>query len=299
MPSVKPTSKQFVKTFPRRSNHLNHKRLIKMEAFNRYHKCFFQYQRTLFQLIGHDVFLPNFKPGILAFAMYAVLAVFIFTNFYTLIYYDLFNGLNAFMFLCLSLQVSVRFHQMPRKINSNAKIRLQFVVKVFSVKYSDEITWMINKLHDVYKVNATTKDYNRRTLFDRFAFYTEMVFKCGTSLYFLSALSYFVYPIYVYSIKREIITLMPTYLPGIDEGTATGFVIVTCYHIVLLSVAFVSASACDFLFTMLIANTPIMANLIQMEVQQLNDILTSPKIDAPLLNTKLRNILLMHREMTE
>lgn len=78
-----------------------------MDAFNRYHKCFFLYERTLLQLIGHDVFLPDFKPGPLAFTMYAILAFFIGTNLYTFFYYDLFNGLNAIMFMCLSLEVSI------------------------------------------------------------------------------------------------------------------------------------------------------------------------------------------------
>lgn len=154
-------------------------------------------------------------------------------------------------------------------------------------------------MYDIYKVNANTKNHMRRTLFDRFAFYTEMIIECGAFLYFLSIISYFVYPIYTYWLKREIITLLPTFMPGIDEGSASGFIIITCYHILLLLVALVAASACDFLFTILIANTPVMATLIEMEVQQLNDILTSQKVDVLLMKSKFRNILLMHREMTE
>lgn len=77
-----------------------------MEAFDRYHRCFFKYERTLLQLIGHDFFLPNFKPGLLAFAAYSTLALFIFSTIYTMIYYDLFAMLNACLLLCLSLEVS-------------------------------------------------------------------------------------------------------------------------------------------------------------------------------------------------
>lgn len=158
---------------------------------------------------------------------------------------------------------------------------------------------MVNKLHAVYKANVNTKVLRRRTLFDRFAFYTEMVFKCGTFLYFLSVVAYFVYPIYMYWFKREIVTLMPIYIAGINEDTASGFVIVSCYHVILLLVAFIAASAVDFLFTMLIVNTPVMAVLIEMEVEELNDILSRRKIDVLLMKSKFRNILLMHGEMTE
>lgn len=159
--------------------------------------------------------------------------------------------------------------------------------------------WTINHFHDIYKVNVKTKDPKRRNVFGQFGFYTEIVFKCGTFLYFLSILGYFVYPIYMYLFKNEIVSLMPIYIPGINEDTIAGFVSITCYHIILLLVAFVAASAVDFMFTMLIVNTPLMSDLIKMEVEQLNDALTSEKVDKLLVKFKLRNILLMHREMTE
>lgn len=179
------------------------------------------------------------------------------------------------------------------------KKSLQFCVKVYSVKYSANITWMINCLYDIYKANAATETGKRASLFNRFAFYTEIVFKCGTLLYFLSLLTYFIYPFYMYLYEGEIIALVPTYLPGVDEKSVSGFMILSCYHITIMILAFIGASGCDFMFAMLIANTPVMAILIEMEVQQLNDILTSQKVDVLLMKCKFRNILLMHREMTE
>lgn len=158
---------------------------------------------------------------------------------------------------------------------------------------------MINYLYEIYKVNAATKCQQRASLFNRFAFYTEVVFKCGTALYVVSISSYFLYPIYTYLFKGEVIVVLSIYFPGIDETTREGYIFLLCYHIAVLVLALIAVSACDFLFTMLIVNTPAMAVLIEMEVQQLNDILTSEKVDVPLMKSKLRNILLMHREMTE
>lgn len=148
-------------------------------------------------------------------------------------------------------------------------------------------------MHEIYKLNAKTNDS------DRFAFYTECIFKCGFALNLSSILSYFVYPLYMYFFQGSIITLLPTYIPGIDENTITGYVIISFYHIMLLSVALVAASACDFLFTMIITNTPVMAELIAMEVQKLNELLTSEKVDVPLAKATFKNILLMHRETAE
>lgn len=176
---------------------------------------------------------------------------------------------------------------------------LQVVVKIYSVKYSDRITWMINYLYDIYKVNATTKNQRRAAVFDRFAYYTEVVFKSGVVLYFASTIGYLFYPFCMYFLKGEIVTLIPTYFPGIDENTTNGYIILSCYHILLLFLSFVGISCSDLLFTMLIANTPIMSNMIELEVEQLNDILTSPKMDTLLMKSTFRNLLLMHREMTE
>lgn len=176
---------------------------------------------------------------------------------------------------------------------------MQFCVKVYAVKYRVNIHWMINYLYEIYKVNAVTKCEKRASLFNRFAFYTEIVFKCGALLYLLSISAYFLYPIYMYLFKGEVIVVLSIYFPGIDETTAGGYIFLLCYHITVLALAFIAVSACDFLFTMLIVNTPVMATLIEVEVQQLNGILTSAAVDVPLMKSKLRNILLMHREMTE
>lgn len=280
-----------------------------MEAFNRYHKCFFKYERTLLSMIGHDYFLPEFRPGILAFAVYALTVTFIFSNLYTILYYEPFTVLNGCIFMSMSLVVSVvQQHRIVlivriiffwQTIGMCSIFVFQCIVKIYSVKYSDRITWMINYLHDIYKVNATTKNRARATLFDRYAYYTEGIFKCGVALYFMSVLSYFLYPIYMYVIDGKIVQLLPTYFPGIDEDTINGFIMLSSYHVALLVFSFIGLSACDLLFTMLIANTPIMANLIEMEVEQLNDHLVEKLQDDFMIKMKLRNILLMHREMIE
>lgn len=78
-----------------------------MEAYNKYRKCFFVYERTLLRLIGHDYLSPDFKPGIVAYTIYALLVLFMCTNAYTIIFYESFIILNGCMFMCMSLVVSV------------------------------------------------------------------------------------------------------------------------------------------------------------------------------------------------
>lgn len=78
-----------------------------MDAFNRFHKCFFDYERTLLRLIGHDYLKPNFKPGIVAYFIYTLTAIFLFTNTYTILFYEPFTILNGCVFMNVSVVVSV------------------------------------------------------------------------------------------------------------------------------------------------------------------------------------------------
>lgn len=135
-------------------------------------------------------------------------------------------------------------------------------------------------------------------MFERFSYYTEAIFRSGMALYFSSISFYFLYPIYMYLTEGKLVAIIPTYLPGINENTTGGFITLSCYHTILLVLSFIGISCSDLLFTMLIANTPIMANLIEMEVKELN-VCLEEKLGDSMIKFKLRNILLMHREMTE
>lgn len=172
-------------------------------------------------------------------------------------------------------------------------------MKIYSVKYHADLLGLINYLDGVYKVNTSSKDKKRLAYFTSYSNYTEIVFKCGTFMYFLSVLSYFLNPMYMYLFHGEIVTLLPTYSPGIDEKTVNGFIVLTCYHIIVLVLAFIASTASDFLFTMLIINTPILAILFGLEVEKLNEILVDTPNDSAMIKFKLRNILLMHRGLFE
>lgn len=169
---------------------------------------------------------------------------------------------------------------------------------MYSVRYEVQLRWMVNYLLKVYKANIDTKPANRRELFDTFSTYTELSFKIGLFLYFLSILSYFVYPIYMYVFESKIVTIIPSYIPGVNENTYGGYAVLSIYHIVLLVLALFGTTASDFLYVMLIINTPVLAVLLSYEVTELNHILTQKKIDENDMKHRVQNIILMHREIT-
>lgn len=59
----------------------------------------------------------------------------------------------------------------------------------------------------------------------------------------------------------------------------------------------VIGSACtDFMFIMIIVNTPVLSNILTDEVQEINGFLRKEEVDVMAATGKFRNILLMHRE---
>lgn len=171
-------------------------------------------------------------------------------------------------------------------------------MKIYSVRYKDDILGMIVKVVDIYKQNSSTKAYKRYRMCLRFTLYTEYIFKCGMVLYSLSLLTYYLYPLYVFVTEKKLIPIVDLYLPGVDETTNVGYVTLAIFHIILTSCAFMGSTSSDFLFTMLISNVPLMANILSENIDELNEIVGAEKHDRYLAKMKLRNIILIHKDIT-
>lgn len=92
---------------------------------------------------------------------------------------------------------------------------------------------------------------------------------------------------------------MDIYLPGVDETTTAGYVAHVIFHILGLTSGFLASCGSDFLITMQIINVPLMANIMRENILELNEIIRDEKHDHFHAKMKLRNILLIHKEITE
>lgn len=102
-----------------------------MDAFNRFHKCFYTYVRILLAATGHNYFVPyEWKPGPLTFAMYSALFLTALFNTYTLLFYDLFTVVNSSMFMCLVFQVG--FSKVIFSIDDTSHSRNDFLYSSLS-----------------------------------------------------------------------------------------------------------------------------------------------------------------------
>lgn len=152
---------------------------------------------------------------------------------------------------------------------------------------------MIYYLHDIYEINAATKNRKRAEMFDRFYYYTE---DWNGSIFFIDIFLLFSD---LHVLDRRVTPRNHTDVftwHQWEHNWRIHYFVMLSYFLLVLS--FIGISCSDLLFTKLIANSPIMANLIEMKVEELN-VCLEEKLDDSMIKFKLRNILLMHREMTE
>lgn len=156
--------------------------------------------------------------------------------------------------------------------------------------------WMVDFILDIYKRNIPSLSPKRIKLFHFYSLLGEYTFKVGFGCYILAMMGYFVYPAYMYFFEGEIVTIVPLYIPTVDHETYKGYLIVSSFHCLLIVLCFFGTTGNDFLFAMIIINSPMMGALIEDEVNTLNAGLTQKTLNRAESFQRQRNILQMHSE---
>lgn len=110
---------------------------------------------------------------------------------------------------------------------------------------------------------------------------------------------YVIYPALEYYFSKNLITFCPYIIPGIDPQTLSGYIITMIFQIYGIWLAYLAFMATDTYFCMIVINVPMMPQLIEIEVNQLNDVLNDSEPSAGAIKFKLKNIILMYKEMKE
>lgn len=272
-----------------------------MEPHEKIRDLFFIELRKIFVLLGHDFYRQaEFKPYFLTFCMYLSYSTFYFGVVKTIMFYSMVETLNMIAFVGVALQVNANQFESSGEAVSRIlyfmKIYFfQLGIKMYCVKYGYALTPGFNKLVDVYTANAKNVPYKRLMLVQRFATITEWIFKGGFVVYGFACLFYLINPIYSYFIKKR----LPLYMPFVDESTKSGFIALMGIHFAYMFLTVVSSVGVDFIFVMTIINIPLLAIIFGDNVQELNKILREENVNEKVAKAKLRNTLLMQREIWE
>lgn len=158
---------------------------------------------------------------------------------------------------------------------------------------------VMDKIVEIFRMNAKHPSRTHQALLQKFVFFSELVLKGGCVLYILAGGFYFLEPIYSFVFKNKLIPLIPLFFPMIDENTIDGYIILMAIHVLFIILAVIGSAATDFMFIMIIANIPVLTNILANDVQEINNILREEEIDMVQVKGRFRNILYMHRELLE
>lgn len=175
----------------------------------------------------------------------------------------------------------------------------QGVAKMYNAFYAEDFHWTICLIQDLYKIHAKTKSRELAVYFEKFAVFTEILFKIMIIAFLSSTVTFFLYPFYMYFIKGELMPMMPLYLPFVNESTIIGFIIINSYQFLCAVISVVGLSALEFLTAIIIISSLIFAKLISRDLLQINADLQEIDPGMLIVKARLRNIFLMHQQLGE
>lgn len=170
---------------------------------------------------------------------------------------------------------------------------------MYNFRYAEDFKWVISFIQNLYQIHIKNESRERTIYLHNFAIFTEMLFKIMFVSFFLTCFTFILYPIYMYLIKRELVPIFPLYIPGINETTNTGFIVITIYHFMVLIGVGIGFSSFEILMAIIIINSLIFAKLISIELNHMNTDLNQGNSGMFYANWRLRNIIFMHLEMYE
>lgn len=120
------------------------------------------------------------------------------------------------------------------------------------------------------------------------------------SLYVSCQFLFIIWPLFEYYWNGAIETPLPTRLPGVDIANRNDFIILTSFHLFMLTIAGAGLGYFDGIMAVFTFNILAFSGLIRNQVKQLNQMfLMDKKHSKPQIYSKFRNIILMHQEMNE
>lgn len=168
---------------------------------------------------------------------------------------------------------------------------------VSGVTYYSEIRGNIEFVGAIIEQNKKRKSLNYKTL-QKWSNNILLVFYIGMFLILSNIVVFYCMPIFIYLWTGERELILELHMPGVDADTISGFSITTAMHMWAILIAGVGTAGSDMLFLILILYTQPLSELFVNAIERLDKHLTTPNYDQKKIKMELRNIFLMHQELT-
>lgn len=168
---------------------------------------------------------------------------------------------------------------------------------MYHIRYEEDYLWSLNFIQQLYNIHAKTASPARAEYFRKFAMFTEFLFKFLTFVLLMAVIFFFIVPIYVYATENRLVPLIPLYLPGIDETTNTGYMLLLLLHSTQTVMCVIGFVAFEFLLEIIVINSLIFGKLIALDTEMISNELENGMRHNAIY--RLKNIFIMHQEMAE
>lgn len=118
----------------------------------------------------------------------------------------------------------------------------------------------------------------------------------GITLFLLTSIALFSIPIVMQLLRGQPEKMLEIFVPGIDDTTKSGFLVVSAYHTVLIIMSFLGTCGYDLIFISLVIHYWPLVAIFDIEVKDFNKTLKEVNSKTK-IQLQFRNILLMHKEI--
>lgn len=220
---------------------------------------------------------------------------------YTILTFNVDLGLQCIVLNSILGQVSFKAHRTKRAscniLNVSFRSLTQLVMKCVSLVLNRRlIVAQRYALDEIYKSN----NFNDCPIMTSCSENSMRLFKALLLLYCFSGLGFLVWTIGEYLILGSD---LPSFsqLPGINSSKTPGFLIMALFHVILTTMSSLGMGAVDGTVAVFTFNIRAFSGLFKQQIERLNAKLEQRDVNnsSQFIRYKFRNIIMMHREMTQ
>lgn len=241
---------------------------------------------------------PKFKSTIRTYFIIGWVSSYAVCSFYTCLFYDIEACIKCVACFAVSLQVSEPPPITIQGIALNITFYPQGYAKFYTTLiHKNELRDKVEFLGVLYTTN--TQNSPNKDVLRRCAEANVIIIKLLFLVYFSAFIAFTSMPFlfyWIYGIREPMLT---GFIPGLNENTLRGYLILFGYHLFNTIIALCGTCAVDFCFFSLILHLWPMSRIFDLAIGNLNGSLAQYGNDADIsqhCKMLLKNILLLHKE---
>lgn len=233
--------------------------------------------------LGGAMLRPGFRPNARTALSIGIIVSFLLSGAYTLAAYDTVTRLKCLALFGMGLQGIAKY--------------------TIVLWHSDDICVWVTFLRRIYARNAQTGRPAARAVLRRWAGRTAVVMRVGTAVIIVTTLLYVPECALESLMAGHRVPMLNAMVPGlpVDGDHGRNYALVFAYHLLLVLLAGLGTCAGDMLQVMLAMHVPVLCELFEEQLRELNAVLAGrPAAEwrgRPELALFVRNAVQMHKEI--